>query len=129
MVPFVPHGPTLSHSEEEESILLQRSAEVGGGKKRAITATTASTTKAGTEDIKGIFDSTRSAAPVPVAGGATHTLEIDTDHTRDQRALLEMQIAAQQEGVTNDDTKLYRGQAFYKNYIPKGMMMMMMMSE
>jgi RING finger protein 113A len=24
-----------------------------------------------------------------------------------------------QTGTTNDDTKIYRGQAFYKNYIPK----------
>lgn len=72
------------------------------------------------DDVSGVFTSDRTAVPVAVAGGATYTLEIDTEHDRDQRAMLELNIAAQQDGVTNDDTKIYRGQAFYKNYIPKG---------
>lgn len=39
----------------------------------------------------GLFESTRDAAPAVYGGGATAHLEIDTEHDRDNRALLEKQ--------------------------------------
>ena len=69
------------------------------------------------------YASSGSAAPAAVAGGATYTNEIDTEHDRDTRAMLEMNIRAMQEDgggdVDEHGNKIYRGQAMYRNYVPK----------
>ena len=49
-------------------------------------------------------------------GSATSYNEIDTAQDRDARALLEKAHKLQRDGETNDDTKLYKGQAGYKSY-------------
>lgn len=81
-----------SGSSDEESVLLrkQAAAKKGAGGKQAKKAEGA----AG----GGLYESNRSTVPVQAAGGATYTTEIDTEHDRDQRAMLEMAIQAQQEG-------------------------------
>jgi len=50
---------------------------------------------------------------------ATRTLEVDTETDRDARAVAEKNLSLNSSGLTNDDTKIYRGQAGYKNYIDK----------
>lgn len=86
----------------------------------------------------GVVQSTRSAEAAHVGGGATASLEIDTAHDRDARALLEKSIAlsaAAVEGAVaaGDDAeaaeaaatgastgpKLYKGEAAYRDYLGK----------
>jgi hypothetical protein len=73
-----------------------------GGPKKAPGAAGAEKKATGSRaDVLGLVESTRNAAPVPVAGGATYTTEVDTAHDRDQRALMELAIKAQQEGASD----------------------------
>mmetsp|Transcript_190 Transcript_190/g.237 ORF Transcript_190/g.237 Transcript_190/m.237 type:complete len:468 (-) Transcript_190:75-1478(-) len=54
-------------------------------------------------------------------GSATATNDVDTAFDHDARAIAEKNIEMQNDGggVTEDGTKIYRGQAGYKNYIAK----------
>mmetsp|Transcript_1088 Transcript_1088/g.1534 ORF Transcript_1088/g.1534 Transcript_1088/m.1534 type:complete len:354 (+) Transcript_1088:110-1171(+) len=67
----------------------------------------------------GIYESTREVVPVKYAGDATYITEVDTEKDRDARAIAERNLKMNEEGQTNDETKIYRGQAGYKNYIQK----------
>lgn len=69
-----------------------------------------------------VYSSTREIVPKKYAGDATHTTEIDTATDRDARAILERNIKLNAEGVLDGEVeKIYRGQAGYKNYLPKDM--------
>jgi RING finger protein 113A len=64
--------------------------------------------------------STRDAAPAEYGGGATTTLEIDTAHDRDGRALLERALEAEKHaahetpgGVEGESEKVYKGMNAY----------------
>ena len=84
----------------------------------AVALQTRGKTKA-VEDVA-IIKSTRSAAPMKYAGDATYTLEIDTAHDRDARALLEKHIdLVQGEDGAGDETKVYRGKAGYSTFVKK----------
>ncbi|KAM3571099.1 hypothetical protein VYU27_006842 [Nannochloropsis oceanica] len=108
-------GSGSSGDDEEESVLLRK--QQAKGSKAGATATAAKTS------VLHTYASSGSAAPAPVAGGATYTSEIDTEHDRDNRALLEMAIKVQreeeEEAVGLGGEKIYRGQAGYRNYVPK----------
>lgn len=83
--------PDSGGSSDEESVLLRKQAEGKKGSKQV--------KKVEGSDINGaLYESNRSVVPVAAAGGATYTTEIDTEHDRDQRAMLEMAIAAQEDG-------------------------------
>jgi RING finger protein 113A len=66
-----------------------------------------------------LYDKSSGAAYHETRGGATATNEIDTAPDRDARAIAERNMALNAEGATNDESKIYRGQAGYKNYIEK----------
>ena len=69
------------------------------------------------EGVVAVWASSRSVAPKDRArGGAFAEVEIDARTDTDARALLEKKLKLQKEGLTNDDTKIYKGQVGYKSY-------------
>lgn len=64
-----------------------------------------------------VFTSDRSVVPFEHAGGATASLETETDVSQDARAIREKNLGLNEAGKVDDGT--YRGRAGYKNYITK----------
>lgn len=104
-IPYALIHPS-SGEDEEESVLLRKQQAKG--------STAGATATAAKPSVLHTYASSGNAAPAPVAGGATYTSEIDTEHDRDNRALLEMAIKAQREeeeaAVGPGGEKIYRGQ-------------------
>lgn len=56
--------------------------------------------------------------PKTYAGNATYESNVDTEHDRDARAIMEKNLALNKTNEV-EDSKVYRGQAGYKNYVKK----------
>ncbi|EWM30645.1 hypothetical protein Naga_101463g3, partial [Nannochloropsis gaditana] len=98
-------GSGSSSEEAEESVLLRKQQS---NNTRGVISTTATKSS-----VLHTYASTGTASPLAVAGGATYTSEIDTEHDRDNRAMMEMALRAQQEEEDASGAggeKIYRGQ-------------------
>ncbi|CAN0346770.1 unnamed protein product, partial [Phaeothamnion confervicola] len=74
----------------------------------------------GEDDVLGnTVKSSRDGLNAAATSDATRYTEIDTSADRDARAILERNVKMNAEGLTNDETKVYRGMAGYKNYVTK----------
>jgi RING finger protein 113A len=71
--------------------------------------------------VTATYTSDKAAAPHAYGGGAFATNEIDTQHDRDARAILEKRLAMQNDSVAALEAgqKLYRGDAGHSNYVTK----------
>mmetsp|Transcript_41606 Transcript_41606/g.68233 ORF Transcript_41606/g.68233 Transcript_41606/m.68233 type:complete len:233 (-) Transcript_41606:2-700(-) len=105
-------------SDSDQSGDDTKVAKVQITQKRINAFSTTSGSKEGMQQA-GVYESTREVVPTKYAGDATYTTEIDTATDRDARAIAERNLKLNAEGATNDETKIYRGQAGYKNYIEK----------
>ncbi|XP_022088437.1 RING finger protein 113A-like, partial [Acanthaster planci] len=72
------------------------------------------------KDFRVSYQSTRTAKPEgPEDMGATATIEIDTDNTKDARAIFEKKQQISEELKGKEDDKIYRGINNYHTYIEK----------
>jgi RING finger protein 113A len=71
------------------------------------------------DTVTQIYYSNREVVPQTYAGDATHTSEVDTDISKDARAILERNIMLNESGALDGEQSIYRGQAGYKNFIQK----------
>ena len=69
------------------------------------------------EVLSSAYSSTREASAVEYGGGATASLEINTDHANDARALLEKSIKLGNEKGEEAHEGVYRGEAARKSYV------------
>lgn len=107
--------------EEEEQVTINRPELRLPGNKALQATTSTSHRKIDDEDgaVTKVYISSREVVPQSYAGDATHTSEIDTDITRDARAILERNIQLNETGILDREPNIYRGQTAYKNFVKK----------
>jgi len=105
--------PRERHSDDEEDTTLL--AEVTAERKRANKG--AAQSKESSSLMKELtVESSRTAAPAPVAGGATATLETETEHDRDATAIRLRALEAAAESEDGAGDKMYKGMASYRSF-------------
>ena len=106
---------TDGSSSEDESTIVTVSTK----RKKTVNTFGTASRKKNSNAVSSLTEvSDRSTTAVENSGGATAIAEFDTAVDNDARAIRERNIELNESGVV-DDTKVYRGEAGYKNYIKK----------
>mmetsp|Transcript_31469 Transcript_31469/g.99796 ORF Transcript_31469/g.99796 Transcript_31469/m.99796 type:complete len:368 (-) Transcript_31469:73-1176(-) len=106
---------------EEEATVVVRDGVAGGAgaQRRSVNSFGAFSAKEKATNDEFTFASEGLTEGVNHRDLATRTIEIDTATDRDARAIAERNLKLNAAGETNDETKIYKGQAGYRNYIDK----------